>query len=278
MLRLQVIHRSATSPPTPVGTIILPGGRRLAYAEAGSSRGFPVLYLHGAIGSPRWRSPALDAAIAALGIRFVVPDRPGFGSSDPSPGRRVADFANDVGHLADALALERFSVVGVSAGAPYALACARFLGERVAATVVVSPFAPPAAVRRGHTLGARYRLPLATFAAPGAGPAMASVVLRALGLRSATSPRAMIDDYAICCRGWGFAPGEIEAPVRLWHARHDRLVPVPHARRLQAALPAGDLALEPRGGHFFFRSRVADILGHAVDPVASRSTDRLAPA
>jgi pimeloyl-ACP methyl ester carboxylesterase len=99
-------------------------GRRLTYLAAGDERGFPVLYLHGAIGSPRWRTPGLDSLIERLGIRYVVVNRPGFGGSDPSPGRTVAGFATDVEDLADGLGFERFSVVGLSAGAPYALACA----------------------------------------------------------------------------------------------------------------------------------------------------------
>jgi pimeloyl-ACP methyl ester carboxylesterase len=65
----------------------------------------------------------LDAAVASLGIQYLVVDRPGFGGSDPHPGRTVTDFADDVEQLADALG--RFAVVGVSVGAPYALACAR---------------------------------------------------------------------------------------------------------------------------------------------------------
>jgi pimeloyl-ACP methyl ester carboxylesterase len=66
----------------------------------------------------------LDAAVASLGIQYLVVDRPGFGGSDPHPGRTVTDFADDVEQLADALGLDRFAVVGVSAGAPYAPACA----------------------------------------------------------------------------------------------------------------------------------------------------------
>jgi pimeloyl-ACP methyl ester carboxylesterase len=48
-------------------------GPRLTYEALGRPRGFPVLYMHGAIGSPRWRSPALDAAVASLGLRCRVP-------------------------------------------------------------------------------------------------------------------------------------------------------------------------------------------------------------
>jgi pimeloyl-ACP methyl ester carboxylesterase len=70
----------------------------------------------------------------------------------------------------------------------------------------------------------------------------------------------MIEDYLVCCRPWGFDPAEVATPVALWHARHDRLVPLGHARRLAEQLPASELSLEPRGGHFFFKRRVMEIL------------------
>jgi pimeloyl-ACP methyl ester carboxylesterase len=128
----------------------------------------PILYLHGAIGSPRWRTPALDAVITSLGVRYIVVDRPGFGGSDPAPARTVADFAGDVEQLADAIGLDRFAVVGVSAGAPYAFACAWAMPERVTATAAVSSLPAPRANASG--VRGRYRLPLIAFGAPGVGP------------------------------------------------------------------------------------------------------------
>jgi pimeloyl-ACP methyl ester carboxylesterase len=257
--------------PTILCSIRLRDGRRLAYSAMGAADGFPVLYLHGAIGSPRWRTPALDAAVAALGIRYVVVDRPAFGDSDPHPGRTVADFARDIEQLADALGLRRFAVVGVSAGAPYALACAWAMPERVAATAAVSSLPPPGGGGRSGVPRFRYRTPLIAFGAPGLGPALAGAALRVLGLRRSTAPRAMIADYEVCCRPWGFEPAEIPGRVDLWHARRDRLVPLAHALRLASALPACKPALEPSGGHFFFRSRTLEILGSLVQ------TGRYAP-
>lgn len=93
-------------------------GRSITFWAAGPHDGFPVVYCHGAIGSPRWRTPQVDELIQRLQIRYVVVNRPGFGGSEPYPGRTVADFACDVEHAIDALGYERFSVVGVSAGAP----------------------------------------------------------------------------------------------------------------------------------------------------------------
>src|SRR5918996_1163589 len=135
------------------------------------------------------RTLSLDAAVAALGIRYVVVDRPAFGDSDPHPGRTVADFARDVEQLADALGLWRFGVVGVSAGAPYALACAWAMPDRVAATAAVSSLPPPPARGRSGRLPFRYRTPLIAFGAPGLGPALAGAALRALRLPRARPPR-----------------------------------------------------------------------------------------
>jgi pimeloyl-ACP methyl ester carboxylesterase len=102
---------------TPVareGAVPLPDGRRLAWSSGGDDDGVPVLSLHGAIGTPVRRTTELDLLIAELGIRYLAVSRPGFGRSDPCPGRRIADFPADVEHLADRLGLGRFTIVGPS--------------------------------------------------------------------------------------------------------------------------------------------------------------------
>src|SRR5436305_7628400 len=118
--------------------VCLRDGRRLQFAEAGPRDGSLVLYLHGAIGSPQCGCPELEAVAHQLGIRYVMVSRPGFGDSDPLPGRSLLDFAGDAAQLADQLGHERFAVVGVSAGGPYALACAHELAHRVSVATGVS--------------------------------------------------------------------------------------------------------------------------------------------
>jgi pimeloyl-ACP methyl ester carboxylesterase len=239
-------------------SVQLRDGRRLTYRALGRIDGFPVLYMHGAIGSPRWHSAELDAVVASLGIRYLAVNRPGFGGSDPSPDRTVADYAADVEDLADALGMERFSVIGVSAGAPFALACAWALPGRVVAVAAASPLAPSSAIR--------YRVPVAGFRVPLVGPLVYEAALRTLRARSATAPRNMVEDYKACFRPWGFEPRDVRVPVVLWHGRRDRLVPVRHALSLAASLPACATHLEPRAGHFFFGKRVAEIVGSVLRP------------
>jgi pimeloyl-ACP methyl ester carboxylesterase len=241
------------------GVVRLRDGRAVTYIATGPEDGFPVVYCHGAIGSPRWHTPGLDEVIERLGIRYLVVNRPGFAGSDPSPGRAVVGHAHDLGELMSVLGHGRFSVVGVSAGAPYALACAWAFTDRLVGLAAVSPLGP--ADGPGASPSFRYRIPLVPFGSRRAGPAIAHVSLRALGLQRQTCARAMIDDYLVCRSPWGFDLADIGTSVTLWHGRGDRLVPLSHTLALAAAIPGCEARVDPTGGHFFYSRRVADILG-----------------
>jgi pimeloyl-ACP methyl ester carboxylesterase len=286
----------------------LQDGRLLAYAETGPASGTPVLYLHGAIGTPWRRSADLDAVIAALGLRYLMVSRPGFGASDPRPGRTLMQYADDVEQLADALGLDRFAVVGVSTGAPYALACAYALPHRVPRVAAVSSLSPFPVLDHG-TVPVRLRLALGLLArAPGACSTVGDAVVRLLerhprlllrAMMSGAPPadrtllddRAasdtavrsfldaahrgvgeMIGDYLVCRRPWGFDPAQIATDVHVWHGMRDQLVPVDHALALATAIPRSRLALDPDDGHFFFRRRVAEILEGVAAPFEPSST------
>lgn len=67
-------------------------------------------------------SPQIDA-------RCVTLDRPGLGLSTFQPNRRIVDFPADVLAVADHLKVDKFHVVGISGGAPYALVCAKEIPE-----------------------------------------------------------------------------------------------------------------------------------------------------
>lgn len=115
-------------------------GRALAVAQWGMPSGVPVINLHGTPGSRLGRHHD-EAMYDRLGMHMVTYDRPGYGVSDPSSGRRVVDAASasDVASIADALGIDRFVVGGGSGGAPHALACAALPGDRVLSTYAVVP-------------------------------------------------------------------------------------------------------------------------------------------
>jgi pimeloyl-ACP methyl ester carboxylesterase len=277
----------------------LSDGRNLAYVAVGPADGELVLYLHGAIGSPQAATPELAGLAGELGLRYVMVSRPGFGGSDALRGRTLTGFAADLGELADGLGHRRFAVVGVSAGGPYALACAHELPERVPVTAVVScmtqggcatgelPVAarlglralrarPGACIRTGDVaLALARRHPrLVTRVIRASAPAADRDAVDAAGASERAAARflaaaaggvgAMVDDYLVCHGPWGFAPQDVRGLVQLWHGMQDPLVPVDEALGLAAALPHVQAALDPDEGHFFYRRRLREILGRVA--------------
>ena len=277
-----------------VAMIKLRDGRRLTYTLAGPEEGFPVVYLHGAIGT----ALAIGEGVQALGLRYICVNRPGFGGSDLQPERTIAGFAEDVEQLADALGLERFAVVGVSAGGPYALACARALPARVSAVAAVSSLSPLCAPHEVPGMPAHIKLALRALASQPdrsarLGESVVALVRRHPWLlaramtvgapacdrrmvageaaRTAAAAqflaaadggvRGMVQDYALSSKPWGFALSEIQAEVHVFHGVRDALVPVDHALALAAGLPRCRAWMDPEEGHFLFRRRLADVLG-----------------
>jgi pimeloyl-ACP methyl ester carboxylesterase len=277
--------------------ISLADGRRLVFTVSGPPSGRPVIYCHGAIGTPLGRSVDLDAITTRLEVRYIAVSRPGIGGSDRAPGRRVADFAADVRQLVDAIGLDEFDVAGVSAGGPYALAIAHALGERVRRVALCSSLSPLCAPAQTPGLSPRIRLGLAALArAPKPCAAVGDAALplirrhpelltRVVAAHAARDERAalemprerravsdsfldaaaggvggMIDDYLAYARRWGFAVNEVERPVDLWHGAQDPLVPIEHALQLAITLPRCRMFFDPAEGHHFFRRRLEEIL------------------
>jgi pimeloyl-ACP methyl ester carboxylesterase len=295
--------------------IELSNGRTLSYAAAGRPGGVPVLYFHGAIGSPP-ADPELGFAIERFGIRYLMVDRPGFNGSDPQPGRRVVDFSADVGELATRLGLHRFSILGVSAGAPYGLACAAAMPDRVAAVAAVSTIPPCFSPRRSRPTAPIYRLPLMLLrrypqtiqsaadsaltmlrrrpvalrrlfslgAAAGDRDLLRSSEAREVGVRrflgaTARGSWPMIEEFLVCCSDWGFELSQVTPTVYLWHGLRDPIIPIEHADAVRRELPHV-WARFVEAGHFLLRPRIADILrplaAALAEPQHTGRADRLA--
>jgi pimeloyl-ACP methyl ester carboxylesterase len=121
--------QNGSMPPLRDDAVRLSDGRRLAYAEWGDPGGTPVFFFHGTPLS-RLYCPG-ESITASSRVRLVTVDRPGIGGSDVLPRRTFADWPEDVVELADALDVDVFSVVGWSAGGPYAAACAARIPSRL---------------------------------------------------------------------------------------------------------------------------------------------------
>lgn len=126
--------------------IDLPNGQRLGLAIYGDPTGQPVLAFHGAPAC-RLMFASADGEAKRLGLKLIAPDRPGYGLSPldgaaGSPKPTLASRTDMHVALADALGLDRFAVLGISGGAPYACALAARLGPRITMLALVSPMGP----------------------------------------------------------------------------------------------------------------------------------------
>ncbi len=118
--------------------LVLADGRKLSFVEFGKNDGFPVLYFHGIPSSCLEPSMIGEDLFLRHNLRIISASRPGMGKSDPSKYRTFMDWTGDAAALADHLKLKKFAILGFSGGAPYTLACALKIPERLTSAVIVS--------------------------------------------------------------------------------------------------------------------------------------------
>jgi pimeloyl-ACP methyl ester carboxylesterase len=263
--------------------LTLPDNRRLAYAEFGKPDGHPVFHFHG---SPSSRLEPLllgDKVFSQMGLRIIAPDRPGMGQSDFQPNRGFSDWPKDVVFLADALGLEKFSILGISGGCGYVAACAAKIPEKLHAAVIVSGAWPmnsiedmPTASRLlwvlskkspiFHTILLKVMLRslkgspqkiLATLKKQ-LPPVDYAVVesperMRAFSQMSLESMREGVkgatQDLQLYVREWDFSFDEIQMPLTLFHGEQDRNIPIGAVKKVMASLPTARLVTYPDEGH-----------------------------
>ena len=233
----------------------------------------------------------------------VSPDRPGYGRSSPFSGRSLADWPADVEALANALAIDRFMVVGHSSGGPYAVACAALLPKRVSAVVVLAgvtdmgwggawagfsdmeshlmrmPDEAAAIAWCTEKFGAdgsgfhsasdfEFAEPdNALFADERAGPAIASAVTEAF--RQGVVGYAQ--DAFVQGRPWTFDVNAIAVPAYIIHGELDAAVPLAHSRHTAQLVAGSTLRVLSGHGHMTTLSELPTM-------AAALSRIRLAPS
>lgn len=127
--------------PTRDQAFALRDGMTIGLAEYGDPNGHPVLSMHGTPASRLMFDVAASDA-RHHGLRLICPDRPGYGLTPADRDGTLEGWIEELERLADALRLERFAILGVSGGSPYAVALAAQLGNRISALTLVSPIGP----------------------------------------------------------------------------------------------------------------------------------------
>jgi pimeloyl-ACP methyl ester carboxylesterase len=260
----------------------------MAYDEYGDAKGAPVFFCHG-WPSSRTMAELTDAAAHDLGVRIISPDRPGISGSAFQANRKLIDWPPIVGELADKLEIERFHILAISGGAPYAYVTASEMPQRVRAIAIVSG-APPIVDLSEHTgLLRLYRWMLALYrshpqllralfylARPIAclrppirfRPLLLKLLLQpvdAAALRDAAafeacfesqrrawraSAKGVMTDAEIYAQPWGFRLEDVDVPVRLWHGKEDRAFTFRVAQEVAARLPNCVARYVDNAGHY----------------------------
>ena len=240
--------------------VVRANGLEIVYERVGE--GPPLVFVHGAASDARvWRPQ-----VAALADEFTVVawDEPGAGrSSDVPADFGLADYANCLAALIDALALGPAHVTGISWGGAVVQELYRHHPQRVATLILVDTYAgwkgslPEEEVRA--RVDATYQALMAsaeefdpTRALPGwfAGDPPAEFVPLLEDMAAAVRPESMRTALAVMAETdqRDLLP-RITVPTLLIWGELDERSPLSVARQFEQAIPDARLVVIPGAGH-----------------------------
>lgn len=277
---------SSASEPILDACVRLPDGRQLGYAEYGDRTGRLVLYFHGTPGS-RMEAHLISEAAEAAGVRLVAVERPGIGLSDYQAGRTILSWTADVEQFVKGLGYESstFGVVGMSGGAPYALACVLRMPQRITHTAIVSghtPMCSPgvepgnqdqriAFICRRPRLGAiglnvairmLHRDPnrfveraSEAWSAADRDLILSHAEYRNLFLRTVSEATrsgsaGLLTAIQLLGNAWGFELRDLpKTSLSIWHGGCDPIAPPSMGKYFQQQIPGSELFMDDKAGH-----------------------------
>jgi len=275
--------------------IVLSDNRKLGFAEYGQEDGYAIIYCHGSQSSRL--EMHYDMSFATKnGLRIITIDRPGHGISDFNPNGSIVSFAEDVKQLTEHLGLARFSVAGMSAGAPFALGLSYSLPEKIYKTGIISGFAPFNAARKKHlSKEVRAMLNLAKSF-----PFLLRIMLRIQAKQLAKKPQKALQNFLklmstpdqqilqnkavmniietmfkeafrngskgvayeiskILVQDWSVPLDKIQVPVTLWQGEKDTNVPMQWAELMHNEIQKSVLKTYPHKGHLLIFEHAEEI-------------------
>ncbi|MDF1644645.1 MAG: alpha/beta fold hydrolase [Pseudomonadales bacterium] len=282
----QASNRQAEADTTS-NAITLTDGRTMSYGDYGPRNGLPVVLFHHLFGS-RNDKPEDETLLPSLGIRLIIPERPGVGQSCSTHEINLLATINDVLQLVDKLEIDRFHVAGLSAGAPFATAFAAITADRTIKLGLIAAQMPVEELPKGIKVGTIHRF-LTSVARY-----LPSMVLKQLEhnySKLLANPEEMLSEYksktnsadkrlhqdprinrirlqniqdaatrnpyiyardlTAGFRPWGCKLSELQIPVILWHGKQDELFPYEHAQAMADLIPNCKTVFSDNWGHFF---------------------------
>ncbi|MEX2292901.1 MAG: alpha/beta hydrolase [Acidimicrobiales bacterium] len=278
----------AITAPRYEGRVAVGGGRYFGVAEFGPPASEQsIVWFHGTPGARRQIPEAARRIADERGVRIIGIDRPGVGLSTAHRYHQLLDFTLDLDIALDKLGVGRFSTVGLSGGAPYALASAFAFPVRVPTVGILGGVVPSGGEEGAGgglvSLATRFKPLLPLLSGPMG--AMLTTIVRvarpvgsqALDLYARFAPegdrrvlsipenkemflddlhnsgrhgmRAVAYDAILFTRYWGFNVRDLDVPVTWWQGGADNIVPLTHAEHIVQIIPGAELRVRPDDGH-----------------------------
>ncbi len=239
-------------------SITLPSGHALSYLETGAG-GVPLLLVHGyPLDHTMW-TPQLEGL---QGVRCIAPDLRGFGTSCASPPpATLAEHADDLAALLDALAIDRVVIAGLSMGGYIVFEFVRRHRQRLLGVMLLDTSPRPddeaARVARNVTMERVGSEGVGPIALALGSKLFADDVLPMVRDRviaqMATTPRASIVAALTAMRDRAdsrdLLPTLANTPTLVVVGSKDQLTPPDVARAMAAAIPGAMLVEVPGAGH-----------------------------
>ena len=263
--------------------------RKIAYCIYGEqSLSHVVFYFHGFPGS-RLEVSFFHREAMRCGLSIIAIDRPGMGQSEHDPDRSVLSIPEIIAALADSLHIEKYFILGVSGGTPYALATVAEHADRVTGCIIVSGVGPFHEVNILNKMSPfdRFALRLVKERPLFAKPLVSvfwtlwrflpekmfhyfvgtlssedkDVLLSSAGKRFflggmkevfSGDRRGIYRDLELLVTPWGVDFTKIKCPVTFIHGDDDRFVPPFMSVSNAVKIPGSNVELLPKAGHFVF--------------------------
>lgn len=220
-------------------------------------------------------------------FRLISFDRPGYGDSDYQSGLTPLKLAEQIQRLADHLNISEFRLLSVSGGAPYAMAIAHALPDRVLKLSSVAGVAPLTLKNFRHMNSPQKKawilrnlipMPLLNygmnkiwqsgldrvdeflfsdmddFSIPDQNvfknPLVGPALVATVRTALKPGPLGVLHDMKIYSRSWGFSLNTIRCPVTFWHGHQDDVVSIKYSLEMRNKIPHSKLQLIEGEGHY----------------------------
>ncbi len=213
----------------------------LSYNIGGDKDGFPVFINYGLVGDIELGN--LNKLAVKEGLKLVILERPGYGNSDYIEMNSYNDWGEIVASFFDYLNIDDFSIIGISAGAPYTYSVANKMSDRVKDVYILSgvPFLLDESVFEKYEGKDDFYKKIWNYSKKEIQEEMYSILKKYNNLFfKLILPKSVKNEFKATlsndCAGvgqsvslqikdWGFDIYKIPTKINFWHSKNDKEVP-----------------------------------------------------